>query len=295
MTFKDSHRHIQTPHDDPLVVEIKIPSLRVGRVLIDSGSFVDIITMDCLRNLKYEEIDLTPIDQPLVGFGGQLVHPLGSVTLPTRMGEKRAGRNVIIDYLTVDTSLPYIVIIGRPTLNKVKAAISTYQLLLQLEGDDGKVARLFSDQKSARECYVNNLKSKNEEVSRKRKCPELEGPLPVMGLYMADNPKRYKRPRPANRDEEVADGIKDQILEVIKEFQDVFAYTVDEMPGIDPELMVHRLNIREGYKPIKQKQRHQGAESIAAASEEVQKLLAASLIRECQYTEWLANVVLVRK
>ncbi|KMT19209.1 hypothetical protein BVRB_1g013910 [Beta vulgaris subsp. vulgaris] len=182
---------------------MKIANLRVGRVLIDSGSSADIITLVCLRKLKYEEKDLTPIDQPLVGFGGQSVHPLGSVKLPTRMGEKKAGRNVIVDSLVVDTSLPYNVIIGRPTLNKVKAAISTYQLLLQFEGDDGKAARLFGDQKSARECYVNSLKSKTEEATRKRKCPEPEEPLPVMGLYVADNPKRYERPRPADRDEEV--------------------------------------------------------------------------------------------
>ncbi|XP_048493203.1 uncharacterized protein LOC125493737 [Beta vulgaris subsp. vulgaris] len=93
MTFKDIHRPIQTPHDDPLVVEMKIANLRVGRVLIDSRSSADIITMDCLRKLKYEEKDLTHIDQPLVGFVGQSVHPLGSVKLPTRMGEKGAGRN----------------------------------------------------------------------------------------------------------------------------------------------------------------------------------------------------------
>ncbi|XP_010678170.1 uncharacterized protein LOC104893735 [Beta vulgaris subsp. vulgaris] len=308
-TFKDSHRLIQTPHDDPLVVEMKIANLRVGQVLIDSGSSVDIITMDCLRKLKYEEKDLSPIDQPLVGFGGQFVQPLGSIKLPTQMGEKGAGRNVIIDYLVVDTSLPYNVIIGRPTLNKVNAAISTYQLLLQFKGHDGMVARLFGNQKSARECYVNSLKSSDGGISRKRKCPEPEEPLPVMGLYMADNPKQYERPRLADRDEEVCidseqgrtvrigkqvpKGIRTRILEVIKEFQDVFAYTVDEMPGIDPKLMVHRLIIREGYKSIKQKLRHQGAERSAAASEEVQKLLATGFIRECQYTEWLANVVLV--
>ncbi|XP_048502807.1 uncharacterized protein LOC125498614 [Beta vulgaris subsp. vulgaris] len=266
MTFKDSHRPIQTPHDDLLVVEMKIANLRVGPVLIDSGSSADIITMDCLRKLKYEEKDLAPIDQTLVGFRGQSVHPLGSVKLRTRMGEKGAGRNVIIDYLVVDTSLPYNVIIGSPTVNKVKAAISTYQLILQFEGDDGKVARLFGDQKSSRECYINSLKRSNEGISRKRKCPEPEEPLPVIGLYMADNPKRYERPHPADRDEEVCidsersrtvrigkqvpEGIRAQILEVIKEFH-VFAYTVDEMPGIDPKLMVHRLNIREAYRPIK--------------------------------------------
>ena len=138
------------------------------------------------------------IDQPLVGFGGQSVHPLGSVKLPTRMGEKGEGRNVV-----VDTSLSYNVIIGRPKLNKVKVGISTYQLLLLFEGDDGKVARLFGDQKSARECYVNSLKNKDEDVTRKRKCPEPEDPLPVMGLYMAKNPKQYERPRPADRNEEL--------------------------------------------------------------------------------------------
>ncbi|XP_010687401.1 uncharacterized protein LOC104901512 [Beta vulgaris subsp. vulgaris] len=162
MTFKDSHHPIQTPHDDPLVVEMKIANLRVGRVLIDNGSSADIISMKCLRKLKYQETDLSPIDQPLVGFGGQSFHPLGSVKLPTRMGEKGAGRNVVVDYLVVDTNLPYNVIIGPPTLNKVKAAISTYQLVLQFEGEEGKVARLFGDQKSARECYVNSLKNRDE-------------------------------------------------------------------------------------------------------------------------------------
>ena len=130
MIFKDSHQPIQTPHDDPLVVEMKIANLREGRVLIDSGCSADIITMDCLRKLKYQETNLTPIDQPLVGFSGHSLHPLGSAKLPTPIGEKGAGRNVVVDYLVVDTSLPYNVIIRLPTLNTVKAAISTYQLLL---------------------------------------------------------------------------------------------------------------------------------------------------------------------
>ncbi|XP_010687428.1 uncharacterized protein LOC104901539 [Beta vulgaris subsp. vulgaris] len=168
MTFKESHRPIQTPHDDPLVIEMKIANLRVGRVLIDSGSSADIIAMDCLSKLKYQEADLMPIDQPLVGFGRQSVHPLGSVKLPTRMAKKGKGRNVVVDYLVVDTSLPYNVIIGRPTLNKVKAAISTYQLLLQFEGDDGKVARLSEEQKSVRECYVNSLKNRGRSHSKEK-------------------------------------------------------------------------------------------------------------------------------
>ena len=71
--------------------------------------------------------------------------------------------------------------------------------------------------------------------------------------------------------------------------------TPSTMPGIDPQLLVHQLNIREGYRSIKQKLRHQGAKRSVAANEEVKKLLAAGFIRECQYTEWLANIVLVQK
>lgn len=70
MTFKDNPRPIQTPQDDSLVVEMRIANLRVAQVLIDNGSFADIITMDCLSKSKYREADLTPIDQSLLGFGG---------------------------------------------------------------------------------------------------------------------------------------------------------------------------------------------------------------------------------
>lgn len=65
------------------------------------------------------------------------------------MGEKGRGRSILVDFLVVNVDLPYNVIITRPTLNNGKAAISTYQLLLQIEANDEKVDQLFRDQKSA--------------------------------------------------------------------------------------------------------------------------------------------------
>ncbi|KMT08007.1 hypothetical protein BVRB_6g144850 [Beta vulgaris subsp. vulgaris] len=43
---------------------------------------------------------------------------------------------------------------GQPTLNKAKAAISSYQLLMQFETDDGKVGKIQGDQQTTRECYL---------------------------------------------------------------------------------------------------------------------------------------------
>lgn len=40
------------------------------------------------------------------------------------------------------------------------------------------------------------------------------------------------------------------LISLLKEFQDVFAHRVEEMPEIDPEIAVHRLNVHPGLKPV---------------------------------------------
>ena len=44
--------------------------------------------------------------------------------------------------------------------------------------------------------------------------------------------------------------IKDELVKLLKEFEDVLAYTIKEMSGIDPEVVVHKLNIDHNQKPI---------------------------------------------
>lgn len=46
---------LQQPHNDPLVVSIKIGHIKVKRVLVDTGSYADFITMECLQQMKFEE------------------------------------------------------------------------------------------------------------------------------------------------------------------------------------------------------------------------------------------------
>ena len=67
------------------------------------------------------------------------------------------------------------------------------------------------------------------------------------------------------------------------------------MPGIPPTVMEHQLNADPHHRPVMQKKRHMGPERAAAANAEVQKLLKAEFIRECQYPEWISNVVFVKK
>nr|KYP48306.1 Transposon Ty3-I Gag-Pol polyprotein [Cajanus cajan] len=67
------------------------------------------------------------------------------------------------------------------------------------------------------------------------------------------------------------------------------------MPGIDANLIYHRLAIHKEAKPIAQRKRKDGGERREAIITETQKLLNAGFSREVRYTTWLENVVLVKK
>ena len=67
------------------------------------------------------------------------------------------------------------------------------------------------------------------------------------------------------------------------------------MRGIDPAVITHKLNISLALKPVKQKRRSFTLERQKTINEEVNKLLQAKAIREVEYPDWFANVVLVKK
>lgn len=55
------------------------------------------------------------------------------------------------------------------------------------------------------------------------------------------------------------------------------------MVGIDPDVMLHRLNIDSNHKPVRQERRPMTAERYVALKEEVDKLLANNFIRKAHY------------
>ena len=75
-----------------------------------------------------------------------------------------------------------------------------------------------------------------------------------------------------------------------KEHKDVFAWSYEDMPSIDPSVIIYRLNVDPTHKPVIQKHCKFNPERYTAISEKVDKLLKAKFIREAHYPEWLANV-----
>ena len=76
---------------------------------------------------------------------------------------------------------------------------------------------------------------------------------------------------------------------------DLFAWNSYEVPGVDPEFIVHKLNVNPSFPPKKQKMRRSAKEHVEAVRQEVEKLKEAGAIKEIFFPEWLANTVVVRK
>lgn len=85
-------------------------------------------------------------------------------------------------------------------------------------------------------------------------------------------------------------------VHLLRDYEDIFAFTVEEMPGIDPVVAVHKLNVDPNVKPVRLKKINHGeARNQATAAVEVKKLMDAGFVRPSQNPDWVANVVLVPK
>ena len=89
--------------------------------------------------------------------------------------------------------------------------------------------------------------------------------------------------------------VRQNLASFLRMNQDVFTWSHEDMSGIDPSVIVHRLNFNPDSSPVRQKKRVFTQERDKAVAKEVRKLLEASFIREVYYPDWLANVVMVRK
>ena len=98
------------PHDDALVVTLRIGGFDVRRVLVDPGSTVEVMYPDLYKGLNQRPEDLTAYDSPLISFEGKTVIPKGQIRLLIQTGSEV----VEVNFIVVDAYSPYTVIVVRP-------------------------------------------------------------------------------------------------------------------------------------------------------------------------------------
>ena len=149
----------QHPHDDPLVIRVVIANKIVHMFLVDNGSSADIIFTSAFDKMGIIREKLEPINAHLRGFSGERVLPLGSIQMVLTLGDSPFQATTAVRFLIVDAPSAYNILLGRPSLNVVRAIPSAYHMVIKFPTTNG-VGMVRGDQRMARECYSASMKQK---------------------------------------------------------------------------------------------------------------------------------------
>ena len=86
------------------------------------------------------------------------------------------------------------------------------------------------------------------------------------------------RPRPTYISAKLDPEYKQELINLLKEYQDCFAWEYYEMPGLDRSIVEYRLPIKPGYRPFKQAPRRFNPNILDDIKKETKRMLEAKFI-----------------
>ncbi|VFQ65252.1 unnamed protein product [Cuscuta campestris] len=245
-------------HNDPLVITMDINGVDVARVLVDTGNSVNILYLETFQKLRLCRTQLEPLKTPLSGFTGDTVEAEGSIVLPVELGSGEKTMWKRMRFIVVDIKCVHNAILGRPGINKVGAVISMPHLCMKFHTPGG-VGEVRGDQRNARECYARAVKRMtkgvnviSQEITKGETREKLEPEAETMEIELHPGDSSRMVRIGANLPED----LKAEITRVLQEYAGIFAWSVADMPGIDRSIICHRLAVRDGSRPVRQKKRY---------------------------------------
>lgn len=79
------------------------------------------------------------------------------------------------------------------------------------------------------------------------------------------------------------ENVKKGLIDLLHEYVDLFAWSYQDIPGLDTYIVVHRLPLKEDYPPVKQKLRRTQSDMAIKIKEEVQKHFDAGFLEVSNY------------
>nr|GEV94972.1 hypothetical protein [Tanacetum cinerariifolium] len=226
---------------------------------------------------------LIPANTPLVGFSGEIIWPLGQISLLVKVGDEEHSTFARINFMVVRSPSPYNRIIGRLRVRKIRAIPSTSYGMIKFPVAGG-IVTLQSSRIIPLECLmisepgvpwsaINKVKEEKIQVAIHPEHPEQ---TIAIGSTLTDEGRK-------------------ELCGLLRRHLDVFVWKPTDMTGVTRHIAEHRLNVREGCLPVRQKKKGQAPERNKAISEEVKKLVDADIMKEFHYHSWLSNPVMVNK
>nr|GEV90528.1 reverse transcriptase domain-containing protein [Tanacetum cinerariifolium] len=269
--------------EGPLVIEAEMGGHMIHRMYIDGGSSMEILYEYCFNRLRPGiKNQMVPATTSLTGFSGETIWPLGQLKLLVTIGDATHSTRAWMNFMVVRSMSPYNGIIGRSGLKAIQALPSTVHGMLKFPVEGG-ITTIRSTLLIPTECAsvtTSSVIPREEETYPTNFTVALHLDFPDQKVVIGGS---------------LSDKGRTELCSVLKRNLDIFVWQPSDMTGVPRSVAEHRLNIREGYSPVRQKKRGQAPERAKAIQADVQKLVEAGIIREVYYHDWLSNPVMVKK
>ena len=104
-----------------------------------------------------------------------------------------------------------------------------------------------------------------------------------------ENPKMVKLSKTLPPDKKL------KYVELIKEFQDVFAWSYEDLKSYDTFVIQHTIPLKENQKPFKQKLRRINPVLLPSIETKIKRMHDAGIIAPIRFSEWVSHLVPTRK
>jgi hypothetical protein len=299
ITFSEEDLKLKDyPHNDAMVISCVIKGFVVHNVLVDTGSAADIIFAKAFRQMQEPEDKIHDATHPLCGFRGRQIVALGKTTMPVTFGYVHNTRMEHVIFDIVDMEYPYNAIIGRGTLNAFEAILHPAYLCMKIPSEQGPIA-VYGSQEAARRAeerwtYLKAIHNIDEAESyqqfkhKREKAASADQPKPMLLCEYIVDQKVLLGSQLSGEQEKT-------LLRFLFNNKDVFAWTTNDLYGVNRDVIEHSLSVDPTFKPRKQRLRKMSDDKAEGARNEVKRLQSAGIIREVTYPEWLANTLMVKK
>lgn len=146
----------------PMVVLLTIANFEVKRILVYSGSAVEVLSWDAYQKMGLKEQTLSK-GSPLYGFANHPAKVKGSITLLVTLGDGKHTTTEYGQFFMVDHPMVYNVIFRRPTMRMAKMVVVMFcmkiKFLMRI-----RARFLQSDQQTIRLCHMLSVKQAREQV-----------------------------------------------------------------------------------------------------------------------------------
>ncbi|GJT00338.1 reverse transcriptase domain-containing protein [Tanacetum coccineum] len=259
--------------EGPMIIEAEIGGHSVHRMYVDEGASSEVLYEHCFVRLRPEiRSQMIPATTSLIGFSGETIWPIGQISLLVRIGDEEHSTSAWMNFMVIRSPSQHNGIIGRTGIRKIRAVPSTAHGMLKFPVKGGTVT-IRSSRVIPMECAMISGPSTQhpatsqvlEEKIKVAVHPEYPEQTIAIGSTLTEKGRK-------------------ELCALLRQNLDIFAWRPADMTGVSRHMAEHRLNVREGCPPVRQKKRGQAPERNKAIQMEVEKLVDVGIMKKSTIT-----------